>query len=56
VRELGWRPEWTFEKAVERIARGEEWRSPLTLRVGKLGYHAVSTGVYTNREEAVEEA
>ncbi|KAK4153538.1 hypothetical protein C8A00DRAFT_15245 [Chaetomidium leptoderma] len=52
VEELGWRPEYTFERAVERVARGEEWRSELTLRVGKLGYHAVSTGVYTTREEA----
>ncbi|KAK4034047.1 hypothetical protein C8A01DRAFT_49468 [Parachaetomium inaequale] len=51
VRELGWRPEYTFEKAVERVGRGEEWRSELTLKVGKLGYHAVSTGVYTTREE-----
>ena len=49
VRELGWVPEYTFEKAVERIARGEEWRSELTFKVGKRGYHAVSTGVYTVR-------
>lgn len=49
VEELGWKPEYTFERAVERVARGEEWRSELTLRVGKLGYHAVSTGVYTTR-------
>ncbi|KAL2262627.1 hypothetical protein VTK26DRAFT_662 [Humicola hyalothermophila] len=51
VAELGWRPEYTFEKAIEKIARGEEWRSPLTFRVGRLGYHAVSTGVYTIKEE-----
>ncbi|KAK3899100.1 hypothetical protein C8A05DRAFT_46746 [Staphylotrichum tortipilum] len=49
VEELGWKPEYTFEKAVERISKGKEWRSPLTFRVGKLGYHAVSTGVYTTR-------
>jgi hypothetical protein len=53
VRELGWRPEYTFEKAVERVGRGEEWRSELSLKVGKLGYHTVSTGVYTTREETV---
>ncbi|KXX76130.1 UDP-glucose 4-epimerase [Madurella mycetomatis] len=53
VKELGWRPEYTFEKAIEKIARGEEWRSELTFRVGKLGYHAVTTGVYTRREEPV---
>jgi nucleoside-diphosphate-sugar epimerase len=47
VRELGWQPEYTFEKVVERLARGEGWTSELTARVGKRGYHAVSTGVYT---------
>ncbi|KAF9878681.1 NAD dependent epimerase/dehydratase [Colletotrichum karsti] len=47
VRELGWRPEWTFERVVERLARGEDWRSELTHVVGKKGYHAVPTGVYT---------
>ncbi|KAK4465458.1 hypothetical protein QBC42DRAFT_261271 [Cladorrhinum samala] len=49
VEELGWKPEYTFERAVEKVRAGEEWRSELTLRVGKLGYHAVSTGVYTTR-------
>lgn len=24
---LGWKPEWTFQRALERIVRGEEWRS-----------------------------
>ena len=28
---------------------GEQWKSDLTARVGKKGYHAVSTGVYTKR-------
>ncbi|KAH6854666.1 NAD dependent epimerase/dehydratase family protein [Chaetomium sp. MPI-CAGE-AT-0009] len=51
VRELGWEPQYTFEKAVERVARGEWWGSELALKVGRLGYHAVSTGVYTTREE-----
>ncbi|GAB1311456.1 hypothetical protein MFIFM68171_01666 [Madurella fahalii] len=51
VEELGWRPEYTFERAIEKIARGEEWRSELTFRVGKLGYHTVSTGVYTQRDD-----
>ncbi|KAK1712048.1 oxidoreductase-like protein [Colletotrichum lupini] len=50
VRELGWRPQWTMEKVVERLARGEDWRSELTYAVGKRGYHAVSTGVYTTRD------
>ncbi|EYE91388.1 NAD-dependent epimerase/dehydratase family protein [Aspergillus ruber CBS 135680] len=49
VRELGWKPMYTFEKTVERLLNGEEWRSELTARVGRKGYHAVSTGVYTKR-------
>lgn len=47
VRELGWEPKYTFEKTVQRLANGEEWRSELTAKVGKKGYHAVATGVYT---------
>lgn len=49
VKELEWNPKYTFEKTVERLMRGEQWRSDLTARVGKKGYHAVSTGVYTKR-------
>ncbi|KAH6688481.1 NAD dependent epimerase/dehydratase family protein [Plectosphaerella plurivora] len=49
VEEIGWQPEYTIGKAIEKIARGEDWRSPLTYKVGKKGYHAVSTGVYTSR-------
>ncbi|TEA14163.1 UDP-glucose 4-epimerase [Colletotrichum sidae] len=47
VRELGWRPEWTFERAVASMERGEDWRSELTHIVGRKGYHDVPTGVYT---------
>lgn len=46
-KELGWKPEWTFQRALERIMRGEEWRSGLTAEVGKLGYHDRAWGVYT---------
>ncbi|POR33829.1 UDP-glucose 4-epimerase [Tolypocladium paradoxum] len=49
VRELGWRPKYTFARTVDMVGRGEEWRSDLACRVGKKGYHAVSTGVYTKR-------
>ena len=49
VRELGWKPEYTFDKTLERVAKGEEWRSELAITVGKKGYHAVTTGVYTKR-------
>ncbi|OJJ84763.1 NAD-dependent epimerase/dehydratase family protein [Aspergillus glaucus CBS 516.65] len=49
IRELGWEPRYTFEKTAEMLLSGEEWRSELTARVGKKGYHSVSTGVYTKR-------
>jgi nucleoside-diphosphate-sugar epimerase len=47
IKELGWAPEYTFDRTVERLANGHEWRSELTFKVGKRGYHAVPTGVYT---------
>lgn len=49
VKELGWKPVYTFDKVVELVGKGEEWKSELTEKVGKKGYHAVSTGVYTVR-------
>lgn len=49
VRDLEWKPEYTFEKAVGLIEQGKPWKSELTGKVGKRGYHAVSTGVYTVR-------
>ncbi|KAI5456612.1 putative oxidoreductase [Mariannaea sp. PMI_226] len=49
VRELGWEPVYTFGNAVELLSQGKSWRSELTAQVGKKGYHAVSTGVYTVR-------
>ncbi|OAQ69809.1 NAD dependent epimerase/dehydratase family protein [Pochonia chlamydosporia 170] len=49
VRELGWQPKYTFGKTIEMVANGQDWRSELTHKVGKKGYHAVSTGVYTSR-------
>ncbi|KAK4127029.1 NAD(P)-binding protein [Parathielavia appendiculata] len=50
--ELRWNPEYTFERAIERLERGEEWRSELSFKVGKLGYHDVPTGVYTTEKKA----
>ena len=47
VRGLGWEPKYTFEKTVQRLANGEEWKSELTAKVGKKGYYAVATGIYT---------
>ena len=49
VKDLGWNPKYTFEKTVQRLVRGEQWKSDLTATVGMKGYHAVSTGVYTKR-------
>ncbi|ATY61151.1 oxidoreductase [Cordyceps militaris] len=47
VRELGWRPRYTFADAVAMVREGRVWQSALTARVGSKGYHAESTGVYT---------
>ncbi|KAJ5098896.1 hypothetical protein N7532_005897 [Penicillium argentinense] len=49
VKELGWSPKYTFPDTVGKLVRGEKWKSDLTALVGKKGYHAVSTGVYTRR-------
>ncbi|KAK7931551.1 NAD dependent epimerase/dehydratase family protein [Apiospora marii] len=49
VQELDWQPRYTIQHAVDKIKTGEEWRSDLTFKVGKKGYHEVSTGVYTVR-------
>ena len=49
IRELGWEPRFTFEKTVERLLSGKAWRSELTARVGKKGYHVVSSRVYSKR-------
>ncbi|PHH59514.1 hypothetical protein CDD81_3129 [Ophiocordyceps australis] len=49
LHELGWKPKYTFANVIGMLARGEDWRSHLTIRVGKLGYHQTSTGVYTQR-------
>lgn len=48
-RDLGWRPRFTVQRAADCVNRNEEWRSELAVRVGRKGYHAVSTGVYTVR-------
>lgn len=46
---LGWEPRYDFRFALDRLAAGEDPRSPLTLAVGAKGYHAESFGVYTAR-------
>lgn len=47
VKELGWEPQFTFQALIEKLSRGEDWRSELTHVVGKRGYHDIPTGVYT---------
>ena len=45
--ELGWTPRHDFRAALDRIAAGEDYRSPLASAVGAKGYHATPTGPYT---------
>jgi UDP-glucose 4-epimerase len=47
--QLGWSPNYDFRAALDRLAAGEDPRSELARRVGAKGYHAVTTGVYTQR-------
>ena len=47
--ELGWSPVYDFRFALDRLAAGEDPRSPLALEIGAKGYHAEPTGVYTTR-------
>jgi UDP-glucose 4-epimerase len=46
---LGWTPRYDFAAALDRLAAGEDPRSPLTLAIGAKGYHAESFGPYTTR-------
>ncbi|CAI7673293.1 unnamed protein product [Penicillium viridicatum] len=32
VKDLGWNPKYTFEKTVQRLVRGEQWKSDLTVK------------------------
>ena len=36
---LGWRPEFTFERAIASLLEGGDYRSTLSKQVGKKGYH-----------------
>ena len=46
--DLGWAPRYDFRHALDRLAAGEDPRSPLALAVGAKGYHAEPTGPYTS--------
>ena len=41
-RDLGWRPRHDFATSLERLARGEDYRSPLARAIGAKGYHRKS--------------
>ena len=46
--ELGWQPQYDFGGVIERIAKGEDPRSPLARAIGAKGYHsgALADGSY----------
>jgi nucleoside-diphosphate-sugar epimerase len=46
-RELGWVPRHDFAALIERLAAGEDFRSPLARAVGAKGYHREATPPYT---------
>lgn len=37
--ELGWQPKYDFQHLLNAMAKGEDYRSPLALSIGKKGYH-----------------
>jgi UDP-glucose 4-epimerase len=39
--ELGWRPRYDFAHAIDRLAAGDDFRSPLARTIGSKGYHDV---------------
>jgi UDP-glucose 4-epimerase len=47
--ELGWTPRYDFAAVLQRVAAGEDPRSPLAVAVGAKGYHAVSRPPYATR-------
>jgi UDP-glucose 4-epimerase len=40
--DLGWQPRYDFESAIDRIAAGDNYRSPLARAIGSKGYHDVT--------------
>lgn len=36
---LGWQPQYDFRRALNAIAHGADWRSPLARAIGSKGYH-----------------
>jgi UDP-glucose 4-epimerase len=50
LEELGWWPAYDFGRALKSLAADLDPRSELSRAVGAKGYHAESTGVYTQRD------
>ncbi len=46
--ELGWQPRLDFCAAIQRLSKGQDYRSPLALTIGSKGYHPidVASGPY----------
>jgi UDP-glucose 4-epimerase len=39
--ELGWRPRYDFAHVIDRLDRGDDYRSPLARTIGSKGYHDI---------------
>lgn len=39
-RTLGWKPKYSFERALDALANGDDYRSALAREIGSKGYHA----------------
>ncbi len=48
-RELGWAPRYDFGFALDRLAAGSDYRSPLARAIGRKGYHDVTVANDTIR-------
>ena len=47
--ELGWAPRYDFRRVLDHLKSDRDPRSPLARTIGAKGYHAVTTGPYTER-------
>lgn len=47
--ELGWVPRYDFRRVLDHLKSDRDPRSPLARTIGAKGYHAVTTGPYTER-------
>ena len=47
--ELGWAPRYDFRCVLDNLKSDRDPRSPLARTIGAKGYHAATTGPYTER-------